>query len=73
MNIGPFLTFDDSFAQNCFKSSILANIETEGAESRIFQFSADKPFLLLILGRVGMKVEKSTSSLCFRMVWSTNC
>ena len=73
MNLGPFLTFDDSFAQNLLKSSILADIETEGAKTRFFQFSAVKPFLLLILGRVGMKVAKSTCSLCFRMVWSTNC
>ena len=53
MRLGPFLTFDDSFAQNWLKSSILADIATEGAKSRFFQFSAVKPFLLLILGRLG--------------------
>ena len=44
MNLGPFLTFDDTFAQNCLKSSILADIATERAKSRYFQFFAVKPF-----------------------------
>ena len=73
MHLGPFLTFDDSFGQNWLKSSILADIATDCAKSRFFQFSAVKPFLLLISGDVGMKVAKWTCSLFFRIVWSTNC
>ena len=73
MDLGPFLTLDDSFVQKWLKSYILANIETDAAKSRFFLFSAVKPFLLLISVEVGMKVTKSTSSLCFKMVWSTNC
>ena len=73
MNVKPFLTFGDSFAQNRLKSSIIADIASEGAKSRFLQFSVVKPFLWLFLGRVVMEVAKLTCSLSFKMVWSTNC
>ena len=73
MNLGPFLTLDDSYAQIWLKSSILADIAAKGAKSRFFEFSIVKPFLRLFLGRVVMGVAKLTCSLSFRMVWSTNC